>query len=79
VTDGVFLPPEDADERPTARMQAFVIAPDRSAEEILADLRTRIDPVFLPRRVVRVDSLPRNEIGKLPREALRGLEKRGEG
>jgi acyl-coenzyme A synthetase/AMP-(fatty) acid ligase len=73
VADGVFLAPEDLDERPTARLQAFVVAPERSAEEILADLRGRIDAVFLPRRVVRIDALPRNEIGKLPRQALRAM------
>lgn len=79
VADGVFLPPEDGDERPTARMQAFVIAPERSPEEILAELRERIDQAFLPRRVIRVDRLPRNDVGKLPRDALRSLEKRGGG
>jgi acyl-coenzyme A synthetase/AMP-(fatty) acid ligase len=74
VTDGVFLAPDDLDSRPTARLQAFVIAPDRSPEDILAALRARIDPGFLPRRIVRVKSLPRNELGKLPRDALRVLE-----
>ena len=29
-----------------------------------------IDPVFLPRRLRVVDALPRNDTGKLPREAL---------
>ncbi len=69
--------PDDLDERPTARMQAFVIAPERSAEDILAELRGRIDPVFLPRRVVRVEALPRNELGKLPRSALRACRRSG--
>lgn len=73
VTDGVFVPPEDPDRQPTARMQAYVIAPQRSAEDILADLRERIDPIFLPRRIVRVEGLPRNEVGKLPRAALLAL------
>ena len=70
VRDGVFVAPDDMDSRPTARMQAFVIAPDHSAEGILAALRDRIDSVFLPRRVIQVTTLPRNELGKLPREAL---------
>jgi acyl-coenzyme A synthetase/AMP-(fatty) acid ligase len=73
VTDGVFVAPDDHDRRPSARMQAFVIAPTRSAEDILEELRGQIDPIFLPRRIVRVNDLPRNEIGKLPREALRVL------
>jgi acyl-coenzyme A synthetase/AMP-(fatty) acid ligase len=38
----------------------------------MAALRKRIDPAFLPRPLVLVDALPRNEMGKLPRaEALR--------
>jgi acyl-coenzyme A synthetase/AMP-(fatty) acid ligase len=78
VQDGVFVAPDDLDRRPTARLLAFVIAPDRSAEEILAELRGRIDPVFLPRRVLRVDTLPRNDVGKLPRAAMLSLQARGD-
>ena len=78
VTDGVFLAPDDLapadlDSRPTARMLAFVVAPDHTPAEILHALRGRIDPVFLPRRIVKLDRLPRNEIGKLPRQALAAL------
>jgi acyl-coenzyme A synthetase/AMP-(fatty) acid ligase len=73
VTDGVFVAPDDLERQPSARMQAFVIAPTRSAEDILEELRGQIDPIFLPRRVVRVNDLPRNELGKLPREALHVL------
>jgi acyl-coenzyme A synthetase/AMP-(fatty) acid ligase len=29
-----------------------------------------MEPVFVPRPVVLVDRLPRNELGKTPREAL---------
>ena len=76
VSDGLFMAPDDLDERPTARLLAFVVAPDRSAEDILAALRRRIDPIFLPRRVIRVDDLPRNEVGKLPRQTLSALRAR---
>ena len=41
---------------------------DRAAAE--AWLRERIDPVFLPRTIIRVERLPRTEGGKLPRAAL---------
>ena len=73
VADGVFLAPDDLESRANARLLAFVVAPERSASAILADLRGRVDPLFLPRRVVRVDRLPRNEFGKLPRQALLAL------
>ena len=60
----VFLP--DNDERPAAA----VVAPGLSAADILRELRPRVDGVFVPRPLVVVDSLPRNSVGKLPREAL---------
>ena len=73
VLDGQFVAPEDLDRRPTARLLVFVVAPERTADDILAALRGRIDPPFLPRRVIRVDGLPRNEVGKLTDRALGAL------
>jgi len=40
------------------------------SDSILQALRERIDATFLPRPLVLVDELPRNALGKLPREAL---------
>ncbi len=73
VVDGVFVAPDDLGQRSSTRLLAFAVAPGRSAEEILAALRAVIDPIFLPRRIVLLDTLPRNELGKLPREALVSL------
>jgi acyl-coenzyme A synthetase/AMP-(fatty) acid ligase len=70
VQDGVFIAPDDLDQRPGARLLAFAVAPDVSSEDILSALRERIEPVFLPRRVIRLGALPRNEAGKIPRAAL---------
>ena len=67
VEDGVFVPPDADDHRAGARMTALVVAPDATPQSILAALRGRIDPLFLPRRIVLVDRLPRNELGKLTR------------
>lgn len=69
VQDGVFCMPDEVAGQVT-RPMAFVVAPGKTVQEILADLRTRVDPVFLPRPLHIVASLPRNETGKLPREAL---------
>jgi acyl-coenzyme A synthetase/AMP-(fatty) acid ligase len=69
VQDGVFLAPEQ-DGQNIARLAAVVVAPGLRADEILAALRTRIDAAFLPRKLVFVDLLPRNALGKLPRDAL---------
>lgn len=70
VVDGVFIAPENLDSSPTARLQLIAVAPELTPEDILAELRTRMEAVFLPRRVIRVNALPRNEAGKLTRAAL---------
>ena len=41
--------------------------------EIMAELRRSIDEVFLPRPLLLVDALPRDETGKLPRSSLLAL------
>lgn len=69
VTDGVFVVP-DADDQRVMRLAALVVAPRLSAEAILLALRARIDAAFLPRPLLLVDALPRNNLGKLPREAM---------
>ena len=73
VEDGVFIPPAADDHSAGARMTAMVVAPGAAASDILAGLRGRIDPLFLPRRIIHVDRLPRNEVGKLPAGALQAL------
>ena len=52
------------------RLGALVEAPGHDEADILALLRQRIDPVFLPRPLRIVEALPRNATGKLPRQAL---------
>jgi acyl-coenzyme A synthetase/AMP-(fatty) acid ligase len=72
VRDGAFVAPEEVDGSVT-RLAAFAVAPGLSSEAILAALRERIDPAFLPRPLCLVDALPRNETGKLPRSRLDAL------
>lgn len=74
VQDGVFVVPDDLEQNPAARLSAVVVAPGRSAEDILLGLRRRLDPAFLPRRLRLVEALPRDALGKLPRRALLALE-----
>ena len=73
VVDGVFFVPEEREPDGVTRLTAFVVAPTLSVPQVLAALRERIDPAFLPRPLVKVDALPRALTGKLPREALRAL------
>lgn len=72
VSDGTFMMPEESGEA-TTRLMALVVAPGLSSDAILSALRQRIDPAFLPRPLLLVESLPRNVVGKLPREAIRDL------
>jgi acyl-coenzyme A synthetase/AMP-(fatty) acid ligase len=74
VEDGIFAAPEDLESNPAARLTAYVVAPGRSADQILQGLRVRgLDAVFLPRPVVLVPALPRNRMGKLTRDALESM------
>ena len=73
VVDGSFLPPDEDDADGIARLTAVVVAPGLDRGRLLAALRERIDPVFLPRPLLFADALPRNATGKLPREALAAL------
>lgn len=70
VRDGVFIMPDNHRDDDVWRLVALVVAPDLGKKEILAALAKRVNPVFLPRPIYKVDSLPRNAMGKLPREAL---------
>ena len=77
VVDGAFFLPENGCASSAGeRLVAFVVAPGLSTHELLGALRQRIDPVFLPRPLHRVEALPRNSNGKLPRDALRTLSER---
>lgn len=76
VRDGVFIMPDGNTDDDVWRVAALVVAPDLEKKEILAALAERINPVFLPRPLYKVDSLPRNAMGKLPRDALSRLLER---
>ncbi|TCW82206.1 beta-hydroxyacyl-ACP dehydratase [Burkholderia sp. SRS-46] len=80
VVDGVFFMPDDAASaasaartEPVTRLVALVVAPTLAAAGLQRALRERIDPAFMPRPLVFVDALPRNETGKLPRDVLAAL------
>ncbi len=79
VLDGVFVAPDDEDGDAVHRLIAFAVAPGLDADAIMAALRCRIDATFLPRPLHLVAALPRNTLGKLPREEVMRLlaESRG--
>jgi acyl-coenzyme A synthetase/AMP-(fatty) acid ligase len=78
VVDGTFFFPDESHASSTGvtRVAAFVVAPTLEPSLLVEELRRRIDPVFLPRPLLFVDRLPRNNTGKLPQDALRELAAR---
>ncbi len=82
VRDGVVFQPseEEAAAQGVARIQrvaAAVVAPSLKAHEILLALARSVDPAFLPRPLLLLAELPRNELGKTSRAALLRLLRQG--
>lgn len=53
-----------------ARPAALVVAPGRDAADLRRELAAILEPVFVPRPLRVVSALPRNGLGKLPRDQL---------
>jgi acyl-coenzyme A synthetase/AMP-(fatty) acid ligase len=71
VSDAVVFQPDPEVTATARRVAALVVTNSGLTEaEIKAGLAPSVDPVFLPRPLVIVDRLPRNEVGKLPRAQL---------
>src|SRR5262249_10344749 len=70
VKDGAYIAPHEEGGERVNRLMALAVAPGLTREAILDALQRRIDAAFLPRPLLLVSSLPRNAVGKLPREAL---------
>jgi acyl-coenzyme A synthetase/AMP-(fatty) acid ligase len=69
VDDGIIF---ERGDRPN-RLAALVVAPGIAPSVILESLRSRVDPVFLPRPLLLVERLPRQETGKLAIKAVHEL------
>lgn len=70
VRDAALFQPQLDSVATIRRLAALVVAPGCSAKQIRERLAASVDPAFLPRPLKIVDALPRNELGKLPREFL---------
>jgi acyl-coenzyme A synthetase/AMP-(fatty) acid ligase len=75
VRDGVFVMGEAISGR-VPRLMALVVAPGLTKATLLRELRQRLDLAFLPRPLVFVEALPRNDLGKLPRAELLALARK---
>jgi len=69
VEDGAFFPSAAQ----PGRLCALVVAPALDEAEVRRRLAERIDPAFLPRPLIRVERLPRDERGKLALTELQRL------
>ena len=70
VSDAVVFQPGFGSDDIVKRLAALVVAEGLTEAQLTATLATAMDPVFLPRPLVFVSKLPRNEVGKLPRDKL---------
>ena len=70
VRDGAFFVKHEDAESGSVRLAAFVVGEGQPIEALRVELADRIDPVFMPRPLRRVDELPREPTGKLPRARL---------
>ncbi len=64
VLDGAFWMPDEVADG-VVRPVAFVVAPTLGVEQVVRALRSRVEAVFVPRRVLHVAALPRGATGKL--------------
>jgi len=69
VTDGVIFMRYGS----INRLAAMVVAPGLKPSDILRELKSQIEPVFLPRPLYLLDKLPRQETGKLSTKAVAEL------
>ena len=72
VDDGVIFAPAGGNAR-RDRLAALVVAPDLQTSDILSALKDKVEPVFLPRPIIKVAGLPRQETGKLAIQAVQDL------
>jgi acyl-coenzyme A synthetase/AMP-(fatty) acid ligase len=70
VQDAVVFQPDTPNGGIVRRIAALVVAPSLTAEAITDKLAHSVDPAFIPRPLAIVPRLPRNDVGKLPRENL---------
>lgn len=78
VKDAVVFQPEQEAVGTIRRVAALVVAPGLSARQIVERLAPSVDSAFIPRPVIIVDALPRNELGKLPLGTLMRVMKEGQ-
>jgi acyl-coenzyme A synthetase/AMP-(fatty) acid ligase len=70
VRDAVVFQPDAGGGATVQRLAALAVADGLTETQVLDRLAPLMDPVFLPRPLLLVARLPRNDVGKLPRDEL---------
>jgi acyl-coenzyme A synthetase/AMP-(fatty) acid ligase len=70
IQDAVVFQPDATASGVVRRVAALVVAPSLTPDAITEQLSRSVDPAFIPRPLVIVPRLPRNDVGKLPRAQL---------
>ncbi len=70
IDDGVFIMRGDDGDGRVRRLACLYVSPSLDEPAVMAELRRLLDPAFLPRPIKRVERLPYNDLGKLPRRHL---------
>jgi len=74
IDDAIFMAaPADENKRP---ILIYTKSSSLSPAQITSALREKIDPVFLPRIIIRVDHIPRNDRGKVAATDLKTIYQR---
>jgi acyl-coenzyme A synthetase/AMP-(fatty) acid ligase len=78
ISDGLFfLPDGGSGQQAVQRLAAYVVT-ELNAAQVLAQLRLRIDPVFLPRPLKIVPMIERNATGKVTQDLFRKIDPSGQ-
>jgi acyl-coenzyme A synthetase/AMP-(fatty) acid ligase len=74
IEDGVVYFSASGERDGALRPAAFVVT-SLPEQEVLKAMAKSMDPVFLPRPLIKVEKIPRNETGKIIREQLLAMQK----
>jgi acyl-coenzyme A synthetase/AMP-(fatty) acid ligase len=70
VIDGIIFQPESQDGITHRLVAILKLNPQVSIDDVISHLKLRIDPVFIPRKFVKVSSFSRDANGKIPKEKI---------
>lgn len=73
VQDGLIYDPQHYDQPSNGRLAAVIVAPGLTDKELRTELAKKIDTAFVPRRIRRVETLPRAATSKLSHAAVTQL------